>query len=72
MYQSNGKATFKTFVWSAMKVAVAGANVVNAVSSFVSPVIHTDTLLLSVMRSAEATEAETMKTVAVSASALRA
>ena len=55
-----------------MKVAVAGANVVNAVSSFVSPVIHTDTLLLSVMRSAEATEAETMKTVAVSASALRA
>jgi hypothetical protein len=72
MYQSNGKATFKTFAWSAMKVAVAGANVVKAASSSVSPVMHTDTLLLSVMRTAEAMEAEAMESVAASASALPA
>ena len=41
---------------------------VNAVSSFVSPVIHTDTLLVSVMSSAGVTT----KSVAVSASALPA
>jgi len=35
-----------------MKTAVAGANAVNAVSSFVSPVMHTDTFLVSVISSA--------------------
>src|ERR1700737_2980968 len=56
MCQSHRRATFKTFAWSAMKTAVAGANAVNAVSSFVSPAIHTDTLLVSVISSAVAYE----------------
>ena len=47
-----------------MKTAVAGAKVVNAVSSSVSLAIHTDTLVVSVISSAEA-----IKNVAVSASA---
>jgi hypothetical protein len=50
-----------------MKTAVAGANVVNAVSSPVTQAIHTDTLLAGVISSAAA-----MKNVAVSASVLPA
>jgi hypothetical protein len=50
-----------------MKTAVASANVVNAVSSFVTQTIRTDTLLARVISSAAA-----MKNVAVSASALPA
>src|SRR5258708_39637307 len=67
MYQSHREATFKTLAWSAMKTAVAGAHTANAVSPSVSPEIHTDTLLVSVISSAGA-----MKNVAVSASALPA
>jgi hypothetical protein len=55
-----------------MKVAVAGANGVKAVSSSGSPAMHMDTLLLSVMRTAEAMEAEAMKSAAASASGLPA
>ena len=50
-----------------MKAAVAGANVVSAVSSSVTQVIHMDTLLVSVISSAEV-----MTTVVVSAFALPA
>lgn len=35
-----------------MKTVVAGANLVNAVSSFVTQAIHTDALFLSVISSA--------------------
>src|ERR1700681_2747437 len=51
-----------------MKTAVAGVSAVRAVSSFVSPAIHTDTLLVNVISSAGVT----MKNVAVSAFALPA
>jgi hypothetical protein len=50
-----------------MKAAVAGVNVVNAVSSSATRVIHMDTLLVSVISSAGV-----MTTVVVSASALPA
>ena len=42
MHQSYRTATFKTSAWFATRTAAAGANVVNAASLSVSPVIHTD------------------------------
>ena len=62
------RATFKKSAWFAMSQANAGANVVNAVSSFGSPMIPTHTLLVSVISSAGVMTTGVM-TAVVSASA---